>query len=401
MRFILALLLLSILSSCSKSIPTEIRTEATTGQRVAVVPVIREDISSDLVLAAEFRPYQETNLHAKVAGYLREIRVDVGDRVQQGQLIAVLEIPELNEDLARAVADKRRTEAEVSRVRGELKRVELAHKLAHLSYTRLQKVLESRPNLVAQQEIDEAMSRAQVAEAQVATARAALMAAEQAVQVAAANEEKMRRILAYSQIVAPFTGMVTKRYVDNGAMVPAGISSSQAMPIVRLSQINRLRLVLPIPESIVPRVRVGSKVEVRVRSLGQTFHGRVSRLAGKVIPSTRTMETEIDVPNPELVMLPGMYADAVLNLEAKEAALSVPIQAVSGDEDSRTVLVVGQDGRVEERQVRLGIETPSKYEVLSGLKENEQVILGSRGSVKVGERVEPVIVKLAELKKDL
>ncbi|MFN3322237.1 MAG: efflux RND transporter periplasmic adaptor subunit [Bryobacteraceae bacterium] len=363
--------------------------------------MIREDISSDLVLAAEFRPYQETNLHAKVAGYLREIRVDVGDRVQQGQLIAVLEIPELNEDLARAVADKRRTEAEVSRVRGELKRVELAHKLAHLSYTRLQKVLESRPNLVAQQEIDEAMSRAQVAEAQVATARAALMAAEQAVQVAAANEEKMRRILAYSQIVAPFTGMVTKRYVDNGAMVPAGISSSQAMPIVRLSQINRLRLVLPIPESIVPRVRVGSKVEVRVRSLGQTFHGRVSRLAGKVIPSTRTMETEIDVPNPELVMLPGMYADAVLNLEAKEAALSVPIQAVSGDEDSRTVLVVGQDGRVEERQVRLGIETPSKYEVLSGLKENEQVILGSRGSVKVGERVEPVIVKLAELKKDL
>ncbi|MBI3666929.1 MAG: efflux RND transporter periplasmic adaptor subunit [Acidobacteria bacterium] len=384
------------LSSCSRAGKTEAGGDPIKPPTVAVVGAAREDLSRDLELAAEFRPYQEIDVHAKVAGYLKEIYVDVGDRVQKGRLLAVLEIPELSDDLTRAAAAKELSDAEWQRAREEVERSQSAHAAAHLSYTRLAAVLQTRPNLVAQQEIDEALARDRVSEAQVSSAKAALAAAEDQVRVSQADEKKVRTFLDYSRITAPFPGIITKRYADTGAMIQAGTASqSQAMPVVRLSEVDRLRLVLPVPESIVPRVRIGAPVEVKVPALERAFEGRVSRSSGKVELSTRTMETEVDVLNPQYVLMPGMYAYAALTLDRREDALAVPVQAVSSREGKATVLVVDNRKQIQETPVALGIETPSKVEVLSGLKEGDLVVVGNRSQLRPGQTVEPKVMEPA------
>ena len=364
----------------------------------AVAKVTRQDLARELKLAAEFRPYQEIELHAKVAGYLKEIYVDVGDRVKQGQLLAVLEIPEMTEDLAQASAAEKRSEAEVVRARGELERAESAHATAHLSYTRLAAVIRSRPNLVAQQEIDDALARDRVSEAQISAAKAALTASEQQVQVSRASESRVKTIALYSRITAPFTGVITKRYADTGAMIQAGTASqTQTMPVVRLSQNDRLRLVLPVPESIAARIRIGAPVDVHVAALNRNFKGHVARFSGRVQEATRTMETEVDVPNPELVLLPGMYAEATLTLDRRPDVLAIPVQAISGDTANASALLVNDRSQIEERHVKLGIETPTLVEVLAGLKENDLVVIGSRSQFKPGQPVAPKLVQFAGL----
>jgi RND family efflux transporter MFP subunit len=400
-KSIVLLVVALIATSCSRPDKIEARSDPVKNVTVAVVKATGADLSRDMLLMAEFRPYQEIDVHAKVAGYLKQIYVDVGDRVKAGQLLAVLEVPELADELQQAAASRKRSDAEVTRTREELHRSESAHEATHLSYNRLASVIKLRPNLVAQQEIDEALARDRVSEAQLSAAKATISAAEQQVLVSKASEQKIRTLLDYTRITAPFSGVITKRYADTGAMIQAGTASqTQSMPVVRLSENDRLRLVLPVPESVVPRIRIGAPVEVRVRSLNQSFQGRVSRFSGKVQSSTRTMETEVDVPNSRLVMMPGMYAEAALTLEQREDALAIPVQAVNAHETAPTVFVVNGDNRVEERPVKLGIETPAKVEVISGLKENELVVVGNRNQLKPGQKVQPKLVHLAEANKE-
>jgi multidrug efflux pump subunit AcrA (membrane-fusion protein) len=175
---LLALATALLVCACARSDKTEAGSDSINTVTVAVAPATREDLARDMELAAEFRPYQEIDVHAKVAGYLKEIYVDVGDRVRKGQVLAVLEIPELADELKRASASKQRSDAELLRAREELARSESAHTIAHLTADRLAGVLKTRPNLLAQQEIDEALARDRVAEAQVSAAKAALAATE-------------------------------------------------------------------------------------------------------------------------------------------------------------------------------------------------------------------------------
>ena len=185
------------LCSCSRRDTMEARSDPPQATVVAVAKAKHEDLSRQLTLTAEFRPFQEIDIHSKVAGYVKKIYVDVGDRVQEGQLLAVLEIPEMQDDITRAVGAQRRSLAELARARDELVRSQSAHEASHLSYTRLASVIKVRPNLVAQQEIDEALARDRVSEAQIASAKEALAAAEQGVQVARADEEKVKTLAAY------------------------------------------------------------------------------------------------------------------------------------------------------------------------------------------------------------
>jgi RND family efflux transporter MFP subunit len=176
-------------------------------------------------------------------------------------------------------------------------------------------------------------------------------------------------------------------------LIQAGTSSNtQAMPLVRLSENGRLRLILPVPESVVPKVRLGESVDIRMQSSGQTLVGTVSRFSGKVDPATRTMEVEVDVPNPDLKLTPGMYASATLTLDKQNNAIAVTPQAIANQETNPTVLVVGNDNRIEERTVKLGLETDSKIEVLAGLNEGDMVIVGNRSQYKAGQTVEPKLI---------
>jgi RND family efflux transporter MFP subunit len=224
----------------------------------------------------------------------------------------------------------------------------------------------------------------------VSATKAALAAAEQQVHVAAAAREKVDTLVSYLRITAPFPGVVTRRLADPGAMIQAGTASHvQAMPVIQLSQTDHLRLVLPVPESVVSRIRVGAPVEVRVDSLRRVFQGRVSRFSGKLDSSTRTMETEVDIPNPEYAIKPGMFGYARLVLDKRLETLAIPVQALSGHGAEASVLVVGKDQRLEQRPVGLGMETPNYVEVLSGLREKELVVVGARASLRPGIAVEP------------
>ena len=391
------------LSSCSRPAEVQARETAPT-PTVPVVRVAAEDLSRGLVLTAEFKPYQEVDVMAKVAGYIRKINVDVGDRVRQGDLLATLEIPEMADDLKRARAALERSQAEVGRAKDELQRSESAHEIAHLSFERLSGVAKTRPGLIAQQEIDDAHSKDLVAEAQISAAKSALAVDNQQVSVSEAEMQRIQTMIEYTRVTAPFTGVITKRFADTGSMIQAGTASqTQAMPVVRLSENSLLRLILPVPESSVPTVHLGQAVEVQVPTLHRSFPGKVARFADKVSLSTRTMDTEVDVPNPNLVLIPGMYAEVNLTLEHHSAVLSVPVLAVDVDPDSRDggntptgkVMVVTANNRVEVRRIQLGIETADKFEVRSGLNAGDAVVLSGRAGLQSGQEVRPKATTLA------
>lgn len=328
---------------------------------VAVAVVTREDLFKELKLQAEFRPYQEVDLHAKVSGYLKTIGVDIGDTVKAGDLIGMLEVPELDDDLARAVAAEQRAEAD--------------YKEAHLNYARLVSVNQSHPNLVAQQDLD-------VAEAKDSVTAAAIAAAK-------ADVKKFSTLADYTRITAPFSGVITKRFADPGALIQAGTASdTQSKPLIRLSENDRLRLDFPVSESFAGEINVGDPVAIRLDSSEQPMTGVISRFSRRIAMETRTMETEVEVPNPGLKLIPGMYATVALKLSPRSHALAIPVEAVAGTA-RRTVMVVNRDQQIEERVVQLGLETPTKFEVLSGVREGERVMIGNRSQVRVGQKVTP------------
>jgi RND family efflux transporter MFP subunit len=378
------------LSSCAKSTAGDnAANAAAAAPLVPAAKAARVDLFSDVVLTAEFQPFQQVDLMAKVAGYVRSIKVDIGDRVREGQVLATLEIPEMEDDLARGVAAIDQADAEIATASDELRRAEAVHELAHLSYTRIADVLKREPGLVPQQEVDEARSRDLVAEAQVAAAKSSLRTAEQRSRVARADQARVHTLHNYMTIAAPFDGVVTKRYANEGSMIQAGTASqTQAMPIVQLSQNNLLRLILPVPESAVSRVHVGETVDVRVSSMGRTFPGRVARFAGEIQQSTRTMDTEVDVPNQSLTLIPGMYAEVNLRVDERRDALSVPLDAVDRNGTSTRVYTVTPSGAIRIVPVTLGIENDRLVEVRSGLRDGDLVVVGRRTALKDGQQVQ-------------
>jgi RND family efflux transporter MFP subunit len=222
-------------------------------------------------------------------------------------------------------------------------------------------------------------------------------AAQSTKQVAEAGRERDRVLYNYTRIVAPFSGVITQRFANLGTLVQAGTSSStQAMPVVRLSQDNLFRLVIPVPESYVRYIHVGDPVDVRIPALERSFPGTITRFSVDVQQDTRTMHTEVDVPNTDRVLIPGTYAEATLHLDRKDHAIAVPLQAVDRAGTQTTVDVVGADSRIVVRPVSLGFQTATDAEVLSGLRPGDAVVVGDRGSLKAGERVRAQVVDLTQ-----
>jgi RND family efflux transporter MFP subunit len=401
---LLAMAAAFLASSCSRQAPVHAsNVQPIEVPAVAIVKASTEDLSHGLVLTGEFRPYQEVDVMAKVAGFVKEIKVDIGDRVSQGQLLATLEVPEMDDDLRRADAAVVRARAEVTRAQDEQRRAESAYNIAHLSFQRIFAVSEKKPGLVAQQDIDEAKSRDLVADAQVSAAKSALAASREQVNVNLADMQRVKTLMDYTRVTAPFPGVVTRRYADKGSMIQAGTASqSQAMPLVKLSENTLLRLILPVPESAVPTVHIGQQVEVKVPTLKRSFPGKVVRFAGKLSLATRTMDTEVDVTNSSLVLMPGMYAEVNLTLDHRNQALALPVVAVDMDNldsgggtlQTGQVMIVTPNNRVEKRRVTLGIETANHVEIRSGLNEGDSVVLSGRAGLQPGQEVRPKVTAM-------
>jgi RND family efflux transporter MFP subunit len=191
--------------------------------------------------------------------------------------------------------------------------------------------------------------------------------------------------------------VVTERYANLGALMQAGTSSNtQALPLVKLSTDNLFRLVIPVPESYVRYIRINDPVEVRVPALNRTFPGKMARFSVDVKEDTRTMHTEVDVPNPTGLLIPGMYAEATLMLEKRADALSVPLQAISFQTGRPSLYIVDSSNKIDVRPVTLGLQTANDAEILSGAIEGDQVVISDRGALKAGEMVHPQLIPAAE-----
>jgi RND family efflux transporter MFP subunit len=364
---------------------------------VGVTKVAKKSLGRQITLSSELVPFQEIEVYAKESGYVKKLFVDYGSRVKAGQVMAILEIPELEAQLRTDQAEIKNATNQVSRAQNELYRYQAQYKALHLQYTRLNGVFQSQPGIVAQQEVDDAQGKDMAASSQVDAGQAALEAAQSQLSVARAKLAHDQSLFDYSRITAPFAGVVTERYANLGTLVQAGTTSStQAMPIVKLSQDDLFRLVIPVPESYVRYIKVGDPVDVRVPSLNRTFPGKVARFSVDVRSDTRTMHTEVDVQNRDRVLIPGMYADADITLEHKEDIPSVPLQAVNHEGDKTTVFVVNANNEIEDRPVSLGLQSATDAEIVSGLSAGEQVVVSDRSGLKPGQKVKPQVVTVMQ-----
>jgi heavy metal sensor kinase/RND family efflux transporter MFP subunit len=372
-------------ASCSRSSGTAADDSSGAGNAapvVAVAKVTRQDLSKSVDLTAEFLPWQQVEIHAKVAGYVKQINVDVGDHAKTGDVLATLEIPELQDELKQA-------DAAILTAEENVKSMQAAGDESALMASRLGAAAKETQGLIAQQDLDNANDKNRADEANLA-------AAQQRVVEAHANADHLRDLVAYSQILAPFDGVVTRRYADTGALVQAGTvqagttGNSNSMPLVSFEQIDKLRLEFPVPESDVAFVHVGDPVDITIVSSGKKIAGKVSRFAQKVDTSTRTMLTEVDVDNADEAYTPGMYATVRLALAEEKDALAVPIQSLTPG-DPPSVMVV-KDHKIEKRDVTVGIQTPDEAEILSGLDEGDFVVVGNRTSLQPGQAATPQLV---------
>lgn len=387
-----------VLSSCSDN---EKRVQAGPVISVGITKVVKRSLGRQLTLSSELVPFQEIDVYAKESGYVKELKVDYGTHVKAGEVMAVLEIPELEAQLQQDQAEIRNASNQVTRAEHELARYQAQYKALHLEYTRLNGVFESHPGLVAQQEVDDAQGKDLAASSQVDAGQAALEAAQSQLSASKAKLAHDQSLYDYSRITAPFSGVVTERYANLGTLMQAGTgSSTQALPLVKLSQDDLFRLVIPVPEAYVRYIRIGDLVDVGVPALNRHFPGKVARFSVDVRTDTRTMHTEVDVPNPQRVLLPGLFAEADLQLDRRENIPSVPIQALSHQGNQTSVLVVAADGTLEQCPVEVGLQTSSYAEIVSGLAEGDRVVVSDRSALKPGERVSAQEVTVPEFKED-
>jgi RND family efflux transporter MFP subunit len=366
--------------------------------RVAPVAVVeRGQLANKLQVAGEFLPYQEVELHAKVAGYIKRINVDIGDHVKTGQVLATLDIPELQAQVQGATAGVRQTREQITRAKSEVQQAQANYDALHSESQRLQQAAKAQPGLIAQQELDDVMAKDQAAAAQVDAAKSGLSATEQQLGVSQADQLRYSSLADYSRITAPFNGVVTWRYADTGALIQAGTSNSGSMPVVKLAEIDLLRLRLPVPESLAPFVHVGDTAQIDVQALKRTFAGKVTRDTEALDPSTRTMQVEIDVPNPKGQLEPGMYAQVTLDIQRAGDALIVPIQAVDVSGGQPAVMLVDSSNHVQRRAVQVGISTANSMEILSGLQAGDKIIATNLSSYQNGELVQPKIDTMTSL----
>jgi RND family efflux transporter MFP subunit len=389
---LLVLWVVVIFSGCHTSSPVS-------ASQVSVAPVVqpeRTPLSNQLEVAGELLPYQEVELHAKVSGYIRKINVDIGDRVHKGEALAELDIPELAAQVDEAQSGVQRSEQDVLRARSAVARAEDDHSALHAAYVRLKQASDARPGLIAEQELDDARARDSSSQAEIDAANADLSAMQHAFAASKANHLHYASLADYAHITAPYNGVVTWRYSDTGALVQAGTSSAGAQPVVKVAETDILRLRLPVPEALAGYVQIGDTAQVRIEATDQHFTGKVVRTTGELDMTTRTLQVEIDLKNADRHLSPGMYADVTLNIERKGSGLTVPVQAVDRSGSQPYALVVNSQDRIEKRAVRLGIETPTRLEVVSGISDGEDVVAANLSSFRVGEDVRPQKITMPE-----
>ena len=368
----------------------EKRAEEVSVATASVASVTRGDLSSTLKVAGEFQPYQEVDLYAKVSGYIRRINVDIGDKVRTGQVLAVLEVPELSAQLAGSKAQIQHSQSDIDRAKSEVTYAQADYVAVHAQYTRLSEASKQRPGLIAEQELDDARAKDQDADAKIGVAKSTLEAMQGQLAVSKADNQRVQSLEDYTVVTAPFNGVVTMRYANVGSLIQSGTrSQTQTEPVIKLAQSDLLRLRMPVPEEDVPFIHIGGDMQIRVKATGRMIDGKVIRFTRELNISTRTMLAEVDVPNPDLSLTTGMYAETSIVLQHKTGVLMVPASAVVKDSQGSYVLIVDADSKVAKVQVSVGIQGSNRVEITKGLSQGQSVIVSGQTNYEVGQPVHP------------
>jgi RND family efflux transporter MFP subunit len=296
----------------------------------------------------------------------------------------------LNAQVSASHAAIRHNQAEIERAQNEVSLAEANYTAVHVANTRLAQVAKQRPGLVAEQELDDSLAKDLNAQAKVSVAKSALRAAREQLDVSRADSERVTAMQGYSVVTAPFNGVVTMRYADVGSLIQAGTSSSaQSVPVVKIAQNDLLRLRMPVPEKDVPYIQVGSDVQVKIQATGKTFTGKIVRFTRELDVATRTMLVEIDVPNSDQSLSAGMFAETSIVLQQQSNALILPESAIMKDDGQTYVLFVDANKKVAKAPVTLGIQGADSVAILSGLTDNQSVIVSGQTNYQVGQQVLP------------
>jgi membrane fusion protein (multidrug efflux system) len=341
------------LCGCGPSKP-EVPPPAPSPITVQTVLPRRGEIARNITLPT-FRilAYQAVTIYAKVPGYLKTLTVDKGDAVQAGQLLGEIEVPEL-------LADEIQYEAETE--------------VSRTNYDRMAEARQKAPDLVVPQTVDDLRGAWEVAQAKL---------------------QRTRTLLQYARLAAPFAGVITARFVDPGAFIPAATSGTpaQSAAVVTLMDFSRLRIQVFVPEPEVPFITNGVPVQATVEELpGKIFKGSVTRYANALDEATKTMLAEIEMPNPTGELRPGMYASVQLEVQRKKAELLVPVEALLVEKAGASLFTVA-DGKAKKTPVRTGFNDGVNVEITDGAKLGQPVILVGKQTLNDGQPVNPVEAK--------
>jgi RND family efflux transporter MFP subunit len=342
--------------------------------RVTVATARAATPTAERVLPGSSQPLLEAAIYPRATGYLKTRRVDIGDRVKEGDLLADIAAPEIDAQLDQARATLLLTRANLARDRAN-------NDLAHIELNRSRNLLARQA--VPQQEFDTALATAKVTDAVV-------KATESNVRVNEANIQRLETLQSFQKVTAPFSGIITARNVDPGALVSAD-SPSATRELFHLVQMDTLRVFVNVPQVFATDVKVGQEAVVfRREDPRRTFAGKVTRTADALDPSTRTLATEVQVPNLDGALRPGMYLQVKFIFRRQVSTVLIPAAALATRSDGPRLAVLDRDHRVHYRNVQLGRDFGSETEVVAGLEPGEVVVVHPGDDLPDGIEIEPV-----------
>jgi RND family efflux transporter MFP subunit len=386
-----------------------------TPRSVEVTAPKRQDMSRRLDVPATMEAYEQADLYAKASGYVSEVRVDIGDSAKAGDVLAVIDVPEMGKELAEAQSLHSAAVAGVatadSKVVQATKMVDMARSMlvrAQAEFTLKKTTLERRKELfggtaITQEQLDEAQNQRDIAaadvgiaeakiaaaEADVASANASVVAANANVAVAQARIEKTQTLMLYAKIIAPFDGIVTRRLIDRGAFVQSA-TANRTMPLFTMQRIDKLRIFLEVPESDIAFVQSGCTAKIKPYGIkGVELVGKIARSAQSLKPDTRTMRTEIDLDNSDGRLMHGMYAQVVIELDERAGALTVPASSLLTEGKEPFVYAVVDD-RAVRTPVRIGLDDGIRVQITEGLSDESLVVVTGKGLITDGSLLRPV-----------
>jgi RND family efflux transporter MFP subunit len=342
--------------------------------RVSVVKAVAVDAGRLLTLPAGLAPNQKTLVYARANGYVRRWLVDIGDHVKKGQLLVQLDTPELNKQLAQARASLSQTAAALAQAQ--------ANRTYAYTTARRQAELFAK-SLIAAQENDQAQTQAAVWDANVNAAKASVAAQR-------ASVGQLEQLVSFGKVQAPYEGTITRRLVDVGTLVNAGAGTTAAA-LFEVSSTDPMQAYVDVPQVFAPSIRVGADAKVAVKNFpGRFFTGRISRTAGALDAASRTLRTEVDLPNPKNELLAGMFVEVSLDVAVSHQVIRVPSSAIISDARGIHVAVVDGSGKVHLAAVTPGLDNGSTVDLVAGLSGGEQVIAAPPSDVAEGMQVQAV-----------